>query len=161
MTQTFDDAPRVIVFPALGPDCNRRPGGRPLQWVDPFGLFNGLSPGLRIVSGVALLAVGIAFMAGGLRALVRSGTNVHPARPALALVDTDIFQWTRNPIYLGGSFIMFGCAFLFALDSSANSVISTFSISYACRVIWALFKPISRMPRFSASTTAVACVMRV
>jgi len=115
MTQAFDDAPRVIVFPPLVPIGTVVLAGA-LQWVHPLGLFSGLSPGLRTVSGVALLAVGIAFLAGGLRTLVRSGTNVHPVRPALALVETGVFRWTRNPIYLGGSFIVLGCAFLFALD---------------------------------------------
>jgi len=115
MTQAFDDAPRVIVFPPLVPIGTVVLAGA-LQWVRPLGLFTGLSLGLRTVSTVALLAVGIAFMAGGLRALVRSGTNVHPARPALALVETGIFRWTRNPIYVGGSFVILGCAFLFGLD---------------------------------------------
>ena len=52
------------------------------------------------MSAAALLVVGAGIMTSGLWALVRSGTNVHPSQPALALVETGIYRWTRNPLYL-------------------------------------------------------------
>ena len=115
MTQAFDDAPHVLVFPPVIPIATVLLAGA-LQWVHPLGLFRGVPSGPRIASGLALLAVGISFLAAGLQALARGGTSVSPARPALALVDSGVFRLTRNPIYLGGSFVMLGCAFLFMVD---------------------------------------------
>jgi protein-S-isoprenylcysteine O-methyltransferase Ste14 len=48
--------------------------------------------------------------------LIRRGTNVNPLRPTTALAMEGIFNWTRNPIYVGGTTAMIGIAFLFALD---------------------------------------------
>lgn len=109
------DAPRIIVFPPLVPIGTLLLAGL-LQWAQPLDLFSRLSPFFCRPMGAALLVIGIGLMASGGRALTRGGTNVLPARPALALIANGAYRWTRNPLYLGGSLALFGCAFLFGLD---------------------------------------------
>ena len=46
----------------------------------------------------------------------RLGTNVSPLRPTTALATDGIFSWTRNPLYIGGTLVMFGIALVFAID---------------------------------------------
>jgi protein-S-isoprenylcysteine O-methyltransferase Ste14 len=48
--------------------------------------------------------------------LVRLGTNVSPLQPTTVLATKGIFSWTRNPLYSGGTLVMFGTALVFALD---------------------------------------------
>lgn len=39
-----------------------------------------------------------------------------PAPPTTALATDGTFRWTRNPLYSGGTVVMFGIALVFALD---------------------------------------------
>jgi protein-S-isoprenylcysteine O-methyltransferase Ste14 len=43
---------------------------------------------------------------------IRAGTHLEPYKPALALVSTGIYRYSRNPIYVGFSFIFTGAALL-------------------------------------------------
>ena len=115
MSDTPHDAPRVIVFPPVIP-IGAVALAAVLQWVHPLHFFSAVPPLLSAFPGAVLLVIGVGLMGSGRLALTRGGTNVHPARPALALVERGVYRWTRNPLYLGGSFAMFGCAFLFRLD---------------------------------------------
>ena len=54
--------------------------------------------------------------AAGRRTLTRLGTNVSPLRPTTALATNGVYEWTRNPLYTGGTAVMIGVAFIFALD---------------------------------------------
>jgi protein-S-isoprenylcysteine O-methyltransferase Ste14 len=47
---------------------------------------------------------------------VRLGTNVSPLQPTTVLATGGVFKWTRNPLYTGGTLVMLGIAFVFALD---------------------------------------------
>jgi protein-S-isoprenylcysteine O-methyltransferase Ste14 len=109
------DAPRVIVFPPLIP-ISTVVSSILMQLLFPLRWFAHLSVLLRLPVGAALLAAGIGLMAGGRRALTSNGTNVQPSLPTLVLVDSGVYRWTRNPMYIGGCFAMFGLAFLCALD---------------------------------------------
>jgi protein-S-isoprenylcysteine O-methyltransferase Ste14 len=60
----------------------------------------------RIVGG-ALILIGLALFAAGIRNFSRAGTPVQGYKPTRALVTTGIYRWTRNPIYLG-MFLVYG-----------------------------------------------------
>jgi protein-S-isoprenylcysteine O-methyltransferase Ste14 len=53
------------------------------------------------VAGGALIAIGIALMAAGIRNFSRADTPVPSNQPVRALVTTGIHGWSRNPIYVG------------------------------------------------------------
>lgn len=80
-----------------------------LQWARPRAL---LPPRLAHWLGPALVALGFV----GLPAILafrRAGTHPQPWRPVVALVDTGIYRWTRNPMYLGMTFWYLGvCAWV-------------------------------------------------
>ena len=71
---------------------------------------------VRFPVGAALPTIGIGLVAGGRRALTRNGTNVQTSLPTLVLVDSGIYRWTRNPLYVGGCLAQFGLAFMCGLD---------------------------------------------
>jgi protein-S-isoprenylcysteine O-methyltransferase Ste14 len=66
----------------------------------------GIGPVHRIVGG-ALILIGLALAAAGIRNFSRAGTPVRTITPTRALVTTGIHGWTRNPIYLG-MFLLYG-----------------------------------------------------
>ena len=115
MQTTSYDHPNVIVFPpvilatTVVLACM-------LQWLLPLGELEVVNHTVRILAGVLVFLTGIAFAATGHLTLVRAGTNVSPLRPTTALATTGIYSWTRNPLYTGGTFLMLGIAFAFALD---------------------------------------------
>jgi protein-S-isoprenylcysteine O-methyltransferase Ste14 len=53
------------------------------------------------IVGGALILIGLALAAAGMRNFLRAGTPVPTTEPTRALVTTGIHGWTRNPIYLG------------------------------------------------------------
>jgi protein-S-isoprenylcysteine O-methyltransferase Ste14 len=109
------DMPQVVVFPPLVPLATVVTSAV-MQLYFPLLLFAHLSLLVRWPIGVALLLAGIGLMASGRHALTSNGTNVPPSLPTLVLVDSGVYRWTRNPLYLGGCLAMFGIAFLCALD---------------------------------------------
>ena len=67
-------------------------------------------PGTNLVHwivGGALILIGLAPFAAGVRNFSRAGTPVQGYKPTRALVTTGIYRWTRNPIYLG-MFLIYG-----------------------------------------------------
>lgn len=52
-------------------------------------------------AGGALVAIGVAIMAAGIRNFARADTPVPSNQPVRALVTTGIHGWSRNPIYVG------------------------------------------------------------
>lgn len=58
--------------------------------------------------GAIGVALGIALVASGSRAMVAHGTNVNPTLPATAIVENGPFRFTRNPLYLGLTLIYVG-----------------------------------------------------
>jgi len=115
VSKSLQSHPDVIVFPpvilatALVLACM-------LQWLWPLGAFANMSQGWRITTGCVLVLVGVSLAAAGRRTLTRLGTNVSPLRPTTVLATNGVYQWTRNPLYTGGTAVMIGIAFMFALD---------------------------------------------
>ena len=67
-------------------------------------------PGTDLVHwiiGGALILIGLALGAAGIRNFSRAGTPVRSIHPTRALVTTGVHGWTRNPIYLG-MFLVYG-----------------------------------------------------
>ncbi|MDP1730854.1 MAG: isoprenylcysteine carboxylmethyltransferase family protein [Devosia sp.] len=66
--------------------------------------------------GVLLFAAGYGLAASGRREFIRSGTNVYPHMPALRLVTTGPYRFTRNPMYLGLIVGLAGIVLAFSLE---------------------------------------------
>jgi len=62
---------------------------------------------VHLIIGGALILIGLALAAAGIRNFSRTGTPVPTNQPTRALVTTGIHGWTRNPIYLG-MFLIYG-----------------------------------------------------
>ena len=89
-----------------------------LEWLLPPGLLPPpLSPAAG-VPGAVVLAAGIAIAIAGAVAFRRAGTNVHPRHPALVLVETGPYRFTRNPMYLGLLLALPGIGLIASLDWS-------------------------------------------
>ncbi len=74
-------------------------------------------PPVRMPLAIALVIVGACFDASGLVAFRRAKTTVSPMKPqsASAMVDSGIYRVTRNPMYVGLVFMLFGwTAFLWS-----------------------------------------------
>lgn len=78
-----------------------------------FGLGFDSRAAIGAVLGLAGVAVGVAAAIG----FRRAGTSVKPWEASTAIVDTGIYAWTRNPMYLGMALLYAGLALL--LDSVA------------------------------------------
>jgi len=63
----------------------------------------------RWIAGVLAVAA-IAFGGAGRAAFARAGTNVNPLEPALRLVDSGPFRFSRNPMYVGMAIAYLGIA---------------------------------------------------
>ena len=70
------------------------------------------SDGFAAVIGVVVAAVGIAIAASGVWQFRRARTTVLPFGGTSRIVETGIYRWTRNPMYLGMAFAYAGFAFL-------------------------------------------------
>ena len=63
---------------------------------------------------------------------MRRGTNVNPFRPTTALATQGIFEWTRNPLYVGILPVMCGVALIFALDWLLLLAIPSYFVLHFC-----------------------------
>jgi protein-S-isoprenylcysteine O-methyltransferase Ste14 len=129
MNNTLDDRPDVIVFPPLILIATILLAAL-LQWTIPLGAFATIDRSLRITIGGMLTAIGAALTIAGARALIRHGTNVNPLRPALTLATNGIYRWTRNPMYDGGTPMMFGLALMFACDWLPLLMVPSYLVLY-------------------------------
>ena len=80
-----------------------------LHWLWPLDIF--LRP-VTFALGATLCALGIGCAAWGQITLVRAGTNVSPLKPTTAIVIGGSFRFTRNPLYVGGTALLFGVSLL-------------------------------------------------
>jgi protein-S-isoprenylcysteine O-methyltransferase Ste14 len=115
MSNSSQDHPNVIIFPPIILATTVALGCI-LQWFWPIGLLTSMGQAWRIPVGAGVFLAGVLLAATGRRAMVRLRTNVSPLLPTTALATDGIFRWTRNPLYSGGTLMMLGVAFVFALD---------------------------------------------
>lgn len=87
-----------------------------LEWLTPIAILP--PPGLGFVFwfglAASILAVGIA--GSGVVTFHRAGTNVNPRQPALTVVSTGPYRFTRNPMYLGMVILLPGLGLAASLD---------------------------------------------
>ena len=94
-----------------------------LEWLLPLGLLPPPLAPQAAIPGALLLAAGIGIAAAGAAAFRRAGTNVHPGHPALALVETGPYRFTRNPMYLGMLLALPGLGLIASLDWAVPMVL--------------------------------------
>lgn len=70
----------------------------------------------RIVVGVILIAAGGGLAISAIGIFRAAGTHVEPWKPSLALATGGVFNWLRNPMYVGVTLILAGLAILLASD---------------------------------------------
>jgi protein-S-isoprenylcysteine O-methyltransferase Ste14 len=115
MSKPSNDRPNVIAFPPLILVITIALGFA-LQWLMPLGWIVRIDQTWRIGVGAIVAVIGALITIRGARALAHRGTNINPMLPTLAIATEGIFRWTRNPMYVGGTFLMIGIALIFALD---------------------------------------------
>jgi protein-S-isoprenylcysteine O-methyltransferase Ste14 len=59
------------------------------------------------------IALGLVLIGSAMGGFRRAGTPVIPFEPSTALVTSGIYRYTRNPMYLGLTMVLIGCALLF------------------------------------------------
>ena len=84
-----------------------------LGWFYPLGWPQGLAQPLGWLGGGILAAIGLSLDLWSIFTLYRAHTNVLPHRAADHLVTHGPFAFTRNPIYLGNTLLVFGLGLLF------------------------------------------------
>jgi protein-S-isoprenylcysteine O-methyltransferase Ste14 len=62
----------------------------------------------RVVIGGVFIAAGVALGLTGFRVFSRVGTNANPWLPAVHLATGGIYQWVRNPMYVGFALLVAG-----------------------------------------------------
>ena len=91
--------------------------GLVLDWLAPaYVLTVMVSTGARIAIGLVLMAAGGALGFAAVRTFRASGTAVRPWKPSSVLVTNDVFQWLRNPMYVGFILLLAGFAVMIASD---------------------------------------------
>ena len=84
---------------------------------------------VRVSAGLILVAVGLCVIIAGGISFRRARTTVNPTRPASAssLVISGVYSITRNPMYLGMLFILFGWA-AFLLNALSLALVAIFVV---------------------------------
>ena len=67
-----------------------------------------IDPTLRLVAGLAVVALGVAVIVSARILFGRTGQDPAPWKPTPALVFAGPYRFTRNPMYLGATAIMLG-----------------------------------------------------
>lgn len=109
------DAPELALVPPLYP-LGVLALAIVLEWLVPLGyLPPPLSLPAVVIGGVLVLAWVLVGANGALQ-FRRARTNIDPRKPALVLVETGPYRFTRNPMYLGFLLLFAGIGFLASLD---------------------------------------------
>jgi protein-S-isoprenylcysteine O-methyltransferase Ste14 len=84
-----------------------------LSWVGSLIMPWGVLGATGSVIGALLALAGVGLMAAAVWEMQKARTTVIPRRQASALVTGGIFQWSRNPIYLGDLLVVTGAMLWF------------------------------------------------
>lgn len=88
-----------------------------LDWLLPLQVLAApISVNLQVVIGAFLTAGGIWLAATARRLFEREGTNVIPTQPALKIVTSGPYRFTRNPMYLGMILVLLGISLILSLE---------------------------------------------
>jgi len=82
-----------------------------LQLVVPVSFPPGSLAPAFIPAGAILIVVGISLAVLARREFARYGQPTDPGRPTSKIITTGVFSVSRNPLYLGGIFILAGISF--------------------------------------------------
>lgn len=86
-----------------------------LQRVAPIPFPSGFLTPARISGGAILIAVGISLIVLARREFAQYGQPTDPGLPTSKIISTGVFFISRNPLYLGGVFILAGISLTFNL----------------------------------------------
>jgi len=86
-----------------------------LQLVAPIPLPRGFIMPALILGGVILIVVGVSLAVLARREFARYGQPTDPGLPTGKIISTGVFSISRNPLYLGGVFILAGISLVFNL----------------------------------------------
>jgi protein-S-isoprenylcysteine O-methyltransferase Ste14 len=88
-----------------------------LEWLVPVVFLPAVSLQNPLTWAGAIIAIGgVALTVRGAREFQRAGTNVNPFQPALKIVSSGPYRFTRNPMYLGMIVFMLGFSLLLSLE---------------------------------------------
>ena len=86
-----------------------------LQLVVPLSLSHGFIAPAHIPGGAILIVIGISLVILARREFARYGQPTDPGLPTSQIILTGVFSISRNPLYLGGVFILTGISLAFNL----------------------------------------------
>jgi protein-S-isoprenylcysteine O-methyltransferase Ste14 len=88
-----------------------------LDWLLPaYVLSLLLSFAARVAIGLVLMGAGFVPIILANLAFRSAGTHAEPWKPSVVLVASGVFEWLRNPMYVGGTLFLVGLAVLLASD---------------------------------------------
>ncbi len=111
------DSPDLVVLPPVLP-LTALLLAILLEWLLPLGYLPSPLETVPTIVGLLLL---LGFVATGLWGALefrRARTNIDPRRPALVLVESGPYRFTRNPMYVGFLLLFAGIGLLASLDWS-------------------------------------------
>lgn len=89
-----------------------------LQLAAPVARPSGLVAFVIVLGGAVLVVAGLTFVVQARRELARQGQPTDPELPTSKLVTTGVFSVSRNPLYLGGAWLLAGIALILNLPWS-------------------------------------------
>ena len=86
-----------------------------LQRIVPIPFPHGFIAAARIPAGAILIVVGVSLVILARREFARYGQPTDPGLPTSKIISTGVFSISRNPLYLGGVFLLTGMSLAFNL----------------------------------------------
>jgi protein-S-isoprenylcysteine O-methyltransferase Ste14 len=79
-----------------------------LQFLIPFSFPWGISRQILIITGIALIVIGMGIIVSARREFARFRQPTDPGHPTSKIITTGVFLVSRNPLYLGCILVFFG-----------------------------------------------------
>lgn len=116
MTNIEVDNPQLPIVPPLLP-LSALIVAIILDWLVPLQfLATPVRFNMQVIIGVLVAAGGIWLAVSARNLFVREGTNVIPTQPALKIVTSGPYRFTRNPMYLGMVLALLGVSLVLSLE---------------------------------------------